>query len=96
MNLHKIHNSFNAPYRIMKQLFNASFIAVAILLGNGCSSKLAPYETSVDQIFKLNMGMSQDQVTTVLAVRPHQFYFDGTSGCKVVEYRYRRKYYLGG
>lgn len=55
-----------------------------------------PYETSVDKMFALRTGMSLAQVTSTLGCQPHQFYFDGSSGCKVFEFRYRRKYHEMG
>lgn len=52
-----------------------------------------PYETSVDKIFNLRTGMKLADVSATLGCQPIEFYFDGSTGCKIVEYRYRRKYH---
>lgn len=80
----------------MKTRLSLALFVLTIALMSGCSSGVTvvkPYETSVDHIFRLKTGMTLNQVSTTLNCQPHQFYFDGSTGCKVVEYRYRRKYH---
>lgn len=70
-------------------------MAMLIIALGGCTRTLTkPYETSVENIFRVKAGMTLQQVISTLGCLPHQFYFDGSSGCKIVEFRYRRKYHV--
>jgi hypothetical protein len=79
------------------------FLLLALVTLDACSTAeqtpvsspltTRPYETSVDKIFQLTTGMKLADVSRTLGCQPIEFYFDGSTGCKVVEYRYRRKYH---
>ncbi len=77
----------------MKKKFIKSSIALGLLFGLvGCSTRNLPNFTTVEEIYKLQTGMSLTQVNQSLGVTPYEFYTNFEDGSKVVEYKYRRQY----
>ncbi|MDE3255816.1 MAG: hypothetical protein KGN97_07540 [Bacteroidota bacterium] len=51
-----------------------------------------PKYTTVDQIYNLNIGMTMDEVSTTLGIKPYDIYTSFENGYKVLIYNYKHKY----
>jgi hypothetical protein len=51
-----------------------------------------PRYTTVDQIYNLNIGMTMDEVSMTLGVKPYDIYTSFENGYKVLIYNYKHKY----
>jgi hypothetical protein len=57
-----------------------------------CKAQILDNCTTIEEIFKLNKGMSFQTVSNTLGVQPYEFYVNFENGNKVVVYRYMKQY----
>ncbi len=61
---------------------------------SGCSKKIIPNYTTVQEIYNLKKGMSLDRVNATLGIGPYEFYTTFEGGDKVLVYKYKKQYQL--
>ncbi len=75
----------------MKNLIISSILMLAL---TGCSKKIIPNYTTVQEIYNLKKGYSMDKVNSTLGVGPYEFYTNFNDGNKVLVYKYKKQYQL--
>ena len=74
----------------MKNIITLFIIAFAFTL---TAQESIPEYTTIDKLYKVSPGMTENQVTNILGIPPYDVYHDVANNCKVLVWYYRHKHH---
>ena len=73
----------------MKNILTILIIAIAF----SSIAQTIPEYTTIDKLATINIGMTENEVTTILGIPPYDVYHDVSNNCKVLVWHYRHKHH---
>lgn len=78
---------------MMKTIKMNRLLAFLILAVGLTSCRVyVPEYTTIEEMYKLEKGMSKDQVNATLGIKPHEFYSTFSEGRTAMVYKYKKEY----
>ena len=74
----------------MKNIITLLIIAFAF---SSTAQESIPEYTTIDKLYKVSPGMTEDEITSILGIPPYDVYHDVANNCKVLVWHYRHKHH---
>jgi hypothetical protein len=72
----------------MKNIITIIIVALAF---SALAQESIPEYTTIDKLYKVSPGMTEDEVTALVGIPPYDIYHDVANNCKVLVWHYRHK-----
>ncbi|MDC3306074.1 hypothetical protein OAV36_04030 [Flavobacteriales bacterium] len=72
----------------MKNIITVIIVAFAF---SAIAQESIPEYTTIDKLYKVSPGMTEDEVTALIGIPPYDIYHDVANNCKVLVWHYRHK-----